>query len=68
MYLSAAGQFHVIGEQWSYNSLNPPPKESAEMIAFGFTIPRAWLKFHLPHLLLKAEMLLETLPNPEVCS
>lgn len=42
--------------------------ESAEIVAFIFTIPNAWLKFHLPHLLLKTGMLLEMLPNLEVCS
>lgn len=68
MYLSAAGQFHVIGEQGSYNSLNPLSKESTEIVASIFIIPSAWLKFHLSALLLKTGMLLETLPNLEVCS
>lgn len=66
MYLPAAGQFHVIKEQGSHSSLNPPSTKSTEIVAFIFIIPYAWLKFHLPGLFLKTGMLLEMLSNLEV--
>lgn len=66
--LSAAGQFHVIKEQGSYNSLNPPSTKSPEIVAFIFIIPYAWLNFHLPGLIVKTGMLLEMLSNLEVFS
>lgn len=61
MYLSAAGQFHVIKKQGSYNSMNPASKKSTGIVAFLFITPCAWLEFHLPGLLLKTGMFLEML-------
>lgn len=43
MCLSAAGQFHVIKEQGSYNSMNPPNKKNMEIVASIFITPCAWL-------------------------
>lgn len=45
MYLSAAGQFNVIGEQGSYNSLNLPFKESTEIVASILLFPVLDLSF-----------------------